>query len=176
MNTAAKKCGTFLSLLWEYLSLFFLVKTTCPHLKWDVLCLLRHRLTSYLLGFCVFSCRPQAFGICIIFLVDVLAHALSGAKRIHTYIGLKRVLVSWGFSKQQISVDIDMMSMTNDEKLIINIEEKEGVYELNWAKAWQQWKEFILDKEVTASMQKFYDLMERRAKSKGKGKLSLVEH
>ena len=50
--------------------------------------------------------------------------------------GLKRVLVSWGFSKQQINVDIDMMWMSNDEKCMINIEEKERVSKLKWPKAW----------------------------------------
>ena len=41
-------------------------------------------------------------------------------------LGLKRVLVGWGFSKQQLNANIDMKHLMNEEKTIVRIIEKDG--------------------------------------------------
>ena len=85
-------------------------------------------------------------------------------------LGLKRVLVSWGFNKQQISVDIDSMNVHNDDKMVVRVVEKNSQLELEWSPAWQQWQEFMVDKEVKGLTDKFQELLGRASKGKGKGK------
>ena len=70
-------------------------------------------------------------------------------------LGLKRLLVSWGFNKQQISVDIESMIIHNEDKMIARILEQDGQFELEWAAVWQKWQEFLHDKEVKVLVTKF---------------------
>ena len=86
-------------------------------------------------------------------------------------LGLKRVLVSWRFSKQQINANVDMKHLTNEAKIIVHIAEKDGQLEPEWATAWQQWQEFMVDKEVRSLAEKFHELMARSTKDTGKGKV-----
>ena len=53
--------------------------------------------------------------------VPVKERAISGF-----LLSLKRVLVGWGFSKQQIKNSIDLKYLTNEEKMIVHIVEKDG--------------------------------------------------
>ena len=51
-------------------------------------------------------------------------------------LGLKRLLVSWGFNKQQIHVDIESMNIHNDDKMIARMLDQNGQLEVEWAPAW----------------------------------------
>ena len=85
-------------------------------------------------------------------------------------LGVKRVLVSWGFGKQQIKVDTEERCMKDGDTEIVKVTEKDGAMELEWSPAWKDWQAFMTEESVVELIAKFHSMMETAGKSTGKGK------
>ena len=68
------------------------------------------------------------------------------------------------------------MQMTNDDDMIVKINDNEGVLELEWGVAWKAWQEFFDDEDVKGLVNKFQELIARGVKGKGKGKVGPTVH
>ena len=54
--------------------------------------------------------------------------------------------------------------------MYVRMLDQDGQLEVEWAPAWHQWQEFMMDKEVRGLTEKFQELIGRATKGKGKGK------
>ena len=82
-------------------------------------------------------------------------------------LGMKRLLVSWGYTKTHVYADLDAFLLrTGDEEIVKIIDSK-----LQWHADWSSWAEFMNDPSVQELVTKFDELMSKSG-GKGKGKSS----
>ena len=82
-------------------------------------------------------------------------------------LGLKRLLVSWGYAKSSIYADLDMVLVRAGDEQIVEIKEDKLV----WHPDWSSWSDLINDLNVQDLLTKYEELMSKSG-GKGKGKAS----
>ena len=84
---------------------------------------------------------------------------------------LKKQLVAWEYTKQEVRVDTDQLTLKIDGEVIVQASVKDKELELIWEPTWLAWDDLINSQELAALKAKASNALTRAGQSgKGKGK------
>ena len=81
---------------------------------------------------------------------------------------LKKQLVAWDFSRQQIRVCTDRLTLEVDGTCVVSACVKDKSLILDWDPAWLAWSDFSQSAELAALKTRAADVLARSTASKGK--------
>ena len=87
--------------------------------------------------------------------------------------GLKKVLLEWDYTKEEMHVNRDKATLSVDGTIIVKAAVTDNALVLNWDKDWESWEEFSNNAKLAALKTTAADKLTRSGagkKAKGKGK------
>ena len=89
--------------------------------------------------------------------------------------GLKKQLIVWRYSKEEVYVNASHLLLSVGGTVIVESKVEEQILQLSWAEEWSKWDDFIQSPELSELSDRANAALSKSGKGKGKGKKGASE-